>query len=216
VNAGRAARLEQAFRVACGELGHCAAAWLFVRELAREGGNAAVEELRDDLGRAFPVLDAVARQRLLGVTGPSLDVESVLAACAGAERLLVVGVEATHLDELVARLPAGLRLGLLLQGGLEADVDRVLANLGGRAEATGLGDFQRWAGARSMLLTFAYGVRGGRAHVNPAWVRVSGADVRTQFRGLVAWDVLGAPMFVYPRWLVNVPVEDFSHVVAAR
>lgn len=211
--AARLARLEQAFRVACGELGHCSAAWLFVREVAAEGGAATVEALRDGLGRAFPVLDAVARRWLDGVTAPSVEVEPLLAACAGAERVLVVGLEATHLDALVPRLPAGVRIGLVLQGALDADWERVLANFGGRVEGTALGEFQRWAGARSVLVTFGYGVLGGRIHVNPAWVRVSGPDVRTQFRGLVAWDVLGAPMFVYPRWLASVPVEDFSRVV---
>lgn len=205
-------RLEQAFRVACAELGHCSAAWLFVREVALEG-EAAVEELRDGLGRTFPVLDAVARGWLDGKTGPLLQLEPLLAACRGADRILVVGLEATHLDALVPRLEAGVRVGLVLQSSFPADWERVLANFRGRVEGTGLADFQRWAGARSVLMTFGYGVHAGRGHVNPAWVRVSGPDVRTQFRGLVAWDVLASPMFVYPRWLVNVPLEDFSQVV---
>lgn len=210
------ARLDQAFRVACAELGHCSAAWLFVGEVSREGGGAAVEALRDGLGRAFPVLDAVARQWLERRTEPVLDVEPIVTACAGAERALIVGVEARHLDALVPRLPSSLRLGLLRHGALEADWSRVLANLGPRVEGTELADFPLWAGPRSVLLTFGYGVRGGRVHVNPVWVRVSGPDVRTQFRTLVVWDALGGPMFVYPRWLVNVPLEDFSVVVTPR
>lgn len=214
--AERLSRLEQAFRVACGELGHCSAAWLFVREVAAEGGAASVEGLRDGLGRAFPVLDAIARAWLGGATEARVDVAPVLAACAGAERVLVVGLEAMHLDALVARLPAEARIGLVLHGAPDADWDRVLANLRGRVEGTSLGEFQRWAGPRSVLVTFGYGVLGGRVHVNPAWVRVSGPDVRTQFRGLVAWDVLGAPMFVYPRWLASASVEDFSQVVLPR
>lgn len=214
--AARLARLEQAFRVACGELGHCSAGWLFVREVALEGGAASVEGLRDGLGRAFPVLDAVARRWLEGATAPLVEVEPLLAACAGASRVLVVGVEATQLDALVPRLPPDVRVGLLQEGALDADWERVLANLGGRVEGVALAGLQRWAGARSVLVTFGYGVLGGRVHVNPAWVRVSGPDVRTQFRSLVAWDVLGAPMFVYPRWLASAPVEDFSLVVTPR
>lgn len=209
------ARLEQAFRVACAELGHASAAWLFVTEVARDGGPVAAEALRDGLGRAFPVLDAVARRWLLGRGAPAIDPARVLEACEGAERVLVVGLEGAHLDALVPRLPRTARVGLVLQGTLEADWERVLANFGGRVEGAGLSDLQRWAGPRSVLLTFGYGVHGGRVHVSPAWVRVSGPDVRTQFRTLLVWDVLGAPMFVYPRWLVNVPVDDFSHVVTS-
>lgn len=212
MSVGRAERLGQAFRVACAELGHCSAAWLFVREVALGAGAAGVEELRDGLGRAFPVLDAVARGWLEGKAEPALELEPVLAACQGADRVLIVGLEATHLDALVPRLE-GARVGLLLESSFRADWERVLANFGGRVAGAGLADFQRWAGPRSVLLTFAYGVHGGRAQVAPAWVRVSGPDVRTQFRELVAWDVLAAPMFVYPRWLVNVPLDDFSRVV---
>ncbi|MCW8138598.1 MAG: hypothetical protein KIT58_06815 [Planctomycetota bacterium] len=213
MTAGRLARLEQAFRVACGELGHCAAAWLFVREVAQALGDAGVEGLRDELGRSYPVLDAVARRWFEGHRAPHVQPEGVVAACAGAARVLVVGLEAAHLDALVPLLPPDVRLGLVRSGALEADWERVLANFGGRVEGADLGDFQRWAGARSALLTFAYGVHDGQAHVSPAWVRVSGPDVRAQFRALVAWDVLRAPTYVHPRWLVAVPLEDFSHVV---
>jgi hypothetical protein len=44
-------------------------------------------------------------------------------------------------------------------------------------------------------------------------VRVCGEDVRTQFRSLVAWDVLPHPFFVYPRWLVPAALSTFSAVV---
>lgn len=221
----RLARLEQAFRVALAELGHCAAAWLFVREVAAAEGRAAVEALRDGLGRTFPVLDAVARRWLEGhappAAGSSPDgappgLDEVERVCAGAERVLVIGVEALHLDALARGLP-GARLGLLRRGGPEVDWERVLANWTDRrpggVEDVPLDALHAWAGPRSALVTFAYGLAGGRTHVDPAWVRVGGPDVRVQFRAIVAWDVLGAPMFVYPRWLVGVPVDDFSHIV---
>jgi hypothetical protein len=51
--------------------------------------------------------------------------------------------------------------------------------------------------------------------VLPAWVRATGEDVRTQFRSLLAWNVLQAPMFVYPRWLVEVDAASFTHVFRA-
>lgn len=216
----RLARLEQAFRVALAELGHAAASWLFVREVADAEGRAAVEALRDGLGRTFPVLDAVARRWLEGHPGPAAappGADEVERVCAGAERLLVVGIEATHLDALAARLP-GVRLGLLLHGAADVDRERVLANWlarPGGVEGVALDGLHAWAGPRAALLTFAYGLTAGRTHVDPTWVRVSGPDVRTQFRAIVAWDVLGAPMFVYPRWLVGVPVDDFSHIVRA-
>lgn len=207
-------RLEHAFKVAAGELGHVSAAWLFAREVAAELGREGVEQLRDGLGRAYPVLDAVAGLWLEGAHAPQVDAAQVAAACQGATRLLVVGVEALHLDALLPCLPAGLRVGLVRLG-LGVDWERALSNWDGRVEGTDLADFQRWAGARSVLLTFAYGGAGGELFVHPSWVRVHGPDVRTQFRTILAWDVLGAPMYVYPRWLVGVPPEQFSTLVGA-
>jgi hypothetical protein len=74
---------------------------------------------------------------------------------------------------------------------------------------------QHWAGSRSALLTFVYRADDYHAHVGPAWLRVSGPDVRTQFRALVGWDVLGESMAVCPRWLLPTNVGDFSHLVRA-
>lgn len=202
--------LDQAFLMAATELGMCSAARLFVRELAAAGGDGLVAEARDQLGRAFPVLDFVAGRALAGEPEPPLDPAPVLRALAGIARLLVVGVEADFLDALVPRL-AGVEIGLLAETGpAQADLRRVLANYGGRVRAVTLDDFQRWAGRRSALLTFVYGSDGHVAHVQGAWLRVSGPDVRTQFRSLIGWDILGRPLDVYPRWLVETHRDDFS------
>ena len=52
----------QAFAVAMEELGFCSTSWLFVRAVAEQGGEALVERLRDQFGRTYPVLDAVAAE----------------------------------------------------------------------------------------------------------------------------------------------------------
>lgn len=201
--------------MAVGELGHASAAWLFAREVAASAGEPGVGALRDGLGREFPVLDAVCERWLTGRRAPDVDPTAVAAACSGATRVLVVGVEAGHLDALLPALREA-RVGLVRLGDVEADWSRVLANLDGpgrRVEGVDLADVARWAGARSVLLTFAYGRSTQTTHVLPSWVRVHGPDVRTSFRALVAWDVLGVPMFVHPRWLVSVALEEFSHVI---
>lgn len=203
-------RLETTFRVAAGELGMCSAAWLFLRELGGED-EAAVEALRDGLGRTYPVLDTVARRWLQGARGPSLSAEAVVSVCEGATQLLVTGVEATFLDALVELVDVP-RIGLLKQGLFEADWDRVLSNYSGRVEGVELSRFQTWAGRRSVLLAFAYGTRELVTHVSPSSLRALGPDVLTQFRNVVAWDVLGEPMQVYPRWVAEVPVTSFSDV----
>jgi hypothetical protein len=202
----------QAFAIAAAELGMCSAAWLFVRETAAEGGDALVGQLRDRLGRDYPVLDSVAASWLDGARSPAIDTDGVLGALRGITRLVVVGLETAFLDALLPKLP-GCRVSLLTHGELDADWSRVLANYPGRIEPTDFGSFQALAGNRSALLTFAYGVREPNTHVAASWLRVSGADVRTQFRALVAWDVLRAQMYVYPRWLVEARTVGFSHVV---
>jgi len=204
--------LEQAFLVAAGELGLCSAAWLFVREVAEELGEPGVEGLRDELGRAFPVLEAVAGAWLGGARAPDTSPEGVLGVCGGAERVVFVGLESAFLDVLVPRLE-GVELALVQHSPFTVDWKRVLANYGGRVEAVDLDSFQGWSGPRSALVTFAYGTQGFSTHVQPAWLRVTGEDVRTQFRSLVAWDVLRTPMYVYPRWLVEVPGTSFTHLV---
>lgn len=208
-----ASALEGAFRLASSELGMCSAAWLFVREAAAVGGERAVEDLRAGLGRAFPVLDAVAGRVLEGGARPSVDPVAVVAACAGVERLVVVGLEADHLDALAAALP-DVRLSLLRHEHDEVDWARVAANYPGAA-LVDLAGFQRESGRRSALVTFVYGALPERAFVHPVWLRAFGADVRTQFRVIVGWDVLGAPPAVYPRWLAETGAQDFSMLVGA-
>lgn len=216
------AGLEQAFLLAAGELGMCTSAWLFCDEVEAHGGPPALEALREALGARFPVLDAVVGARLEGLAGPTVDVERVLGALEGARRVVLVGVEALFLDALVARL-SGVELFLLQHSVFQPDWPRVLANFGGRVRGVALGDFQRHAGASSALVTFVYGASSGAGegapsatcHVLPAWVRVSGDDVRTQFRSLVGWDVLRRPYFVYPRWLVEVSAETFTEVITS-
>ncbi len=115
------------------------------------------------------------------------------------------------LDVLLPQLDCD--IALLTQGEFSTDWSRVLSNYGGRVAATDLASFQSLAGHRSALLTFAYGVRGPIAHVPALWLRVIGTDVRTQFRSLIAWDVLGAEMYVYPRWLGETLTAGFSQVI---
>lgn len=204
--------LRQTFLVASGELGMCSAAWLFVRTVAGEG-DGYVEALGDELGREFPVLHAVVGEWLSGHRDPPLDVARACAALDGVRRLVVVGVEAQLLDALVSHLARDVEVALLDYSVLDMDVARVLSNWGGRLTLVSLASFQRQAGARSALLTFAYGHDDHSTHVRPAWLRVVGPDVRVQFRALVAWNVLRAPMALYPRWLVEVPSATFSAVV---
>lgn len=203
--------LEDAFGAAAGELGHVSASWLYVREVQAESPQG-VAALRDALGRAFPVLDAVAAQAESGRTGAAVDLAPVRAALQGVRRLVVVGLEADFLDPLVAGLE-GVELGLLAHGSLAADYDRVLANFRGRMARVELPRVQAWAGPRSALLCFSYGTGAGLTHVPPEWLRVAGPDTRTHFRTLVAWDALQGPLHVYPRWLEQVEAASFTHLV---
>jgi hypothetical protein len=205
------ASLGRSFLAAAAELGMCSAAWLFAQELGAAGGATVITEARDRLGRDFPVFDAVCELYLGGRRRPIIDPAPVVAACRGARRVLVVGLESAFLDALVPALDG--EVGLLTYGELDTDWTRVLANYGGRVVPCELAAFQRFAGGAGALVTFLYGARADVAHVNPAWLRVIAGDVRTQFRTLVGWDVLGAEMYVYPRWQVQAPLADFSDVV---
>lgn len=206
--------LADAFHLAAGELGMTSASWLFVREIADSAGEAAVSGLRDALGRSYPVLDAVARAWLDGAREPQVNPEPVLEVCRAATKLVVVGVEARFLDVLAARLAPETRIVLLEESALAPDWARVRANVPRTAASASLSDFQRHAGRSSVLLTFGYGFRGDAVvHVLPEWLRVIGGDVRTQFRSIVLWNTLVEAPFVYPRWLSDAPVEDFTDVL---
>lgn len=205
--------LDQAFRLAAGELGMCDAAWRFADEVEAEGGPGLLEAVRDVLGTSFPVLDAVFLRRLESQR-PTVETRAVLAACEGLKRLVVVGLEARWLDALIGALPE-VELAVLPSAALVADAARVAANLPSRVELIGLDRFQRLAGPRSGLLTFVYGVASSSAFVLPEWVRCQGADVRAQFRSFIGWNLLGSPPEVYPRWLVETSSDVFTHLVLA-
>jgi len=204
--------LAQAFEVAVAELGFVSAAWLFVREVAADGGEPLVQALRDEQGRSFPVLDAVAAAWLRGQRQPRIELAPLLARCTGVQRLLIVGIEADFLDALLPRL-RGIEVGLLRYSLLNVDWKRVQANYHGLASLVELVSCQEFAGSASALLTFLYGNDGHLASVRPAWLRLMGTDVRAQFRSIIGWDVLGAPLELYPRWLVETPTQDFSSIL---
>lgn len=205
--------LGQALRVAAAELGMASAARLFVREVAAIAGADGVAELRDRLGRAYPVLDLVAGRWLADAPAHALDVDAVIDALNGIRRLVIVGVEADALDALVPRL-ASVEVGLCTEGrALMPEWRRVLANYDAQVQAIGLAEVARWAGPRAAILTFVYGGDRHVVHASPQWLRVSGPDVRTLFRSLIAWDVLGGIPEVYPRWSVEVDRTTFSEVV---
>lgn len=205
--------LHQAFRLAAGELGMATAAWLFAQAADEEGGAPAVAGLRDELGRTWPVLDAVCADWLEGGRPGAPGAEALVDRLGAVARVLVVGIESRWTDALVAALPLAVRVGLLAVSPLDPDWTRLQANHGKRVELVGLADFQGWAGPRSALLTFVYGHSGDQAFVLPAWLRVAGADVRLQFRSLVGWDILRAPLMVYPRWLVTTDVASFTDLL---
>lgn len=202
-----------AFELASAELGFGSAAWLFVEQIAAISGDAAVAELREQLGSSFSVLDLIAKRWLDGERPERVETAPIQRALRGARRLLVIGLEARHLDAIVRDLPADVRIGLLTYRLQRVDWERVLGNFGGRVEAVSLSEFQSWAGARSALLTFVYGTRGLTMYVLSAFLRVYGSDVRTQFRDIIGWDVLGAPPEIYPRYLVESATTDLTLLV---
>ncbi len=205
--------LDQAFGAVAGELGQASAAWLFVRAVARCAGDPGVAALAEGPGASFVVLDAVARGWLDGRREPILDPRPALEAIGKATRLVVVGVEASHLDMLVRHLHPTVKVALIAHSQFPVDWERALDNYGGRVERVDLDTFQNWAGAKSALLTFVYGREDSRTAVAPLWLRACGADVRSQFRALVAWNVLATPLQFYPRWLVEVEADTFTHFV---
>jgi hypothetical protein len=204
----------RAFEAGAGELGMHAAAWMVVEELGGAGGDALVREACDRFGRSYAVLDAVCRQWLRGERRGPVRAEEAAAACGGAERLLVVGLESRHLDALADRSPR-VRIGLLPSDEFAIDWDRVSANYAGRLERVSLGEVPSWGGRRSALLTFVYGVDREHALVPATWLRVIGPDVRAQYRSIVGWDVLGVPLDVHPLRLFEAPLRDFTLVVSA-
>lgn len=201
--------LANAFQIAAGELGMFSTSRLFVKILRDSSGMEGVEALRDELGVSFPVLDFVATKAIEGEI-PGFDVKPVVRSCTSASKILVVGLEADCLDVLVPLLNA--KVGLLTESLFGADWERVLSNYP-TLEPVPLSSLHQWAGSKSALLTFLYGTNGHNAYVLPSWLRVSGPDVRVQFRDLIGWNLIGPPMSLYPRWLSEASTTDFSCLI---
>jgi hypothetical protein len=205
--------IDQAFLAVCGELGMTTASWLFVRAVARSAGDRGIAALAERVGGDFPVLEAVASGWLAGSRERHTDPTSVLEAIGNVTRLVLVGIEASFLDSLVPRLDASVKLAMIAHSPFVVDWERVLDNYADRIERVDLDTFQNWAGGKSALLTFAYGRNDSRTAVLPLWLRACGMDVRSQFRALVAWNVLDTPLERHPRWLVEVETDSFTHFV---
>lgn len=205
--------LGAAFELASAELGFASASWLFAEQVAAVSGPEAVAALRDELGGSFSVLDFVATRWLEGARAPRIETTAVRKALSGARRVLVVGLEANHLDALARDLEPSVKIGLLTYRLQRVDWERVIGNYGGRIEPVDLAEFQGWAGARSAVLTFIYGTRGDLMHVLSAFLRVVGPDVRTQFRDIVGWNVLGGTLELYPRYLVETLTSELTALV---
>jgi hypothetical protein len=203
--------LEDAFAAVAGELGQVSASWLFLREFSR-GWPEGPRAMREALGRSFPVADAVCAQAEEGRAGPRVELPAISQALAGCSATVLIGYEADFVDALVAGLPQ-MRFALLTQSSFQVDYERVLANHRGRVVPLEPSRFQSWAGARSALLTFLYGTQGGITHVVPEWLRASGPDTRTQFRSLLGWEALQGPLHVFPRWLEQVELSEFTQVL---
>jgi len=181
--------------------------------VARSSGDEGVSALAAVASGSFTVLEAVANAWLAGTREPNADPAAIVQALGNVSRLVLIGAEAKFLDALVPRLDPSVKLAMIAHSPFPVDWDRVLDNYAGRVERLDLDTFQTWAGGKSALLTFAYGRNDARTAVLPLWLRVCGADVRSQFRALVGWNVLPAPLEHYPRWLVEIESDTFTHFI---
>jgi hypothetical protein len=189
---------------------------LFAAQLLDEPDPRVVAEVVELLGDRYPVFDAVAHSVLSARSLPPIDAAPVMHALSGLARLVVIGMEAVCLDALLERAPNELRIALVpdvLEG---ANLSRVAANYSGAVEFLGLDTFQGWAGRRSALLTTVYGSDGFQATVCQAWLRAHGPDVRSRFRSIIGWNVLGPKMAAHPRWLGDTSADEFAPLVAAE
>ena len=185
--------LIDAFALCAAELGMFSAARLFAGQLLAEPDAGVVTQVTELLGTRFPVFDVVVHRAL-------------------SERRLAPIDPAPVLDALLGRVP-GLRIALVpdvLEG---ANLDRVAANYRNEVEFLGLDSFQAWAGRHSGLLTTVYGCDGFQATVCQAWLRAHGPDVRSRFRTLIGWNILGPKMASYPRWLGDTDAGEFAPLV---
>ncbi len=210
------ASMLDAFGLAAAELGMFSAARLFCQSILAEGGDVAgaLLSLQRLIGPTYPVVDVVASSTQAHLTLPSPSADAIAAELDGLKRVIVIGTEAWILDSLRARLPSTVGLSVVIDTTLPADATRIAANFEGRAELIGPDDVIARAGARVGLITAVYGCDGFKATVCSAWLRVMGPDTRTLFGSLLGWDLLGAPMDAYPRWLRETTVDDFSAIVS--
>jgi hypothetical protein len=197
--------LANAFQIAASELGMFSASRLFVRIIQESSGQSGIEAMQDLLGSTYPVLDAVSTEQ----TQKEINAKQVASLLGSASKLLVIGLEADCLDALLPLLT--IKVGILTENIFTADWERVFSNYPS-VEPVPLSEMPLWSGSKSALLTFVYGTNGHVAHVLPVWLRVLGPDVRVQFRDLIGWNVLGQPMRLYPRWLSETSIDDFSQI----
>lgn len=206
------APLAQSFAAAAGELGQVSASRLFIRTCVAHGGTAAVADLKNQAGAAFPILDTAAQDYLHTGQLRPLATDHAIGLLSHLATVVVVGFESEPLDLLVPALPKQ-RFFALTHTALPGDWERMLANYRGRVQAVDLDGILDQAGPDSALLCFVTGGQGRTVYVPSAWLRVHGPDTRTVFSRLVAWNLLPHPFDRYPRWQAEVPSNDFTDMI---
>lgn len=208
-------RITRAMLDASAELGLFSSALLLL-ETCLEIGKDTVIEVQQEVGRDFPVFDAICRQ---GMT-PS-DIRRRVAAIAAdvgdcledVKTLVVTSVEIELLDQLAMQYP-DLAIRVVVHDG-RADRARIESNFAARVTTIDMSRFQDYAHpVESALLVPGYDVTRGRIiSTFPTASRILGEDTQYLFSEIIAVDLLGNGLHFFPRGLVELALDHFTQIL---
>ena len=204
----------QSVRFASGELGPLSASSIALGAMLDANDDELLRIALAEHQRELAVLDSIVRA---GLT-PCHLLERVSGCLAklseeidAARTVVVLGVEALFLDELVDRFPDK-EVFIVPHDGC-VDLLRVSSNLPPSAQLTDLQTFMSFAGGRSLLLAPVFGTVFRETFTHFVTARAIGKDVSERFCGVIAVDLLGTQFGVFPKDLVQVPTSDFTALV---
>jgi len=206
--------ISRAYTMLAVEMGHVAAATAMYEEIVNHYGLENACWFLKTNGRAFPILAAMAdddsahrvRKRIYDIS----DQLSVILrdktdiVCIGAVSGWLAIATQEHSDKTFHIVPHS----------NDANLDRFLSNYGENVRIHDSVDLTYLCGTASVIITFAFGVTSYTFYTYPVVYRICGRDTRQSFSELIALEIIDSPLMFYPNDLVEIAVDEMTHLLS--
>ena len=204
--------IERAYTMLAHEVGHVMASTVIFSKIVANYGSENARHFLQNNGRAFPILSTMMYE-----DGPEridrhiADLnKKLLPFFERKTDIVCIGAEAAWLD--IAAAMYGNKTFHVVPHSSDADRDRFLSYYGENVRILNSVDLTHLYGTTSVIVTFAFGVTDHTFFTYPVVYRICGWDTRQSFSEIIALDIIESPLLFYPTDLVEVDIDEMTHV----